>query len=172
MPGGRGTGGVARIGAAATGWALLWLAAWLLEAAAAMAAIWLAGRHGPALLAVLLNLAVCLRFATTLRPGEVPLITRYSRFDGVPASPRCDAYTRRLTAVWAVLLGLFALAQAGAVLDHWTTRQVSALEGALLLLLFLAEHPLRGRLFPELGPVTPLRTLRAMRLAIGARHAA
>ena len=36
----------------------------------------------------------------------------------------------------------------------------------------LAEHPLRGRLFPELGPVTPLRTLRAMRLAIGARHAA
>ena len=172
MPGGHGTAGGTRIGAVATGWAALWLLAWLLEGLAAMLAVWLAGRHGPALLAVLLNLVVCLRFAVTLRPGEVPLITRYSRFDGVPAASRCDAYTRRLTAAWAVLLGLFALAQAGAVLDLWTTRQVSALEGALLLLLFLAEHPLRRRLFPDLGKVTPWRTLRAMRRAIGARHAA
>ncbi len=153
-------------------WPAFWIGAVLLEVAAGGVAVWLAGRHGPALLAVLINLGVCLRFALTLRPGQVPLITRYARFDTAGLPPECEGYTRRLTAVWAVLLGAFALVQAGALLDLVTTRAASLVQGAAFLALFLGEHPLRGRLFPQLGPVTPWRTLRAMVTSFGTPHAA
>jgi uncharacterized membrane protein len=153
-------------------WPALWIGAALLEVAAGGVAVWLAGRHGPALLAVLINLAVCLRFAATLRPGRVPLITRYARFDpqGLPAE--CEGYTRALTLAWAVLTAAFALVHAGAVLDLWSMRLIALLQSAAFLTLFLGEHPLRAWLFPQLGRVTPWRTVRAMVSSFGAPHAA
>jgi uncharacterized membrane protein len=153
-------------------WPALWIGAALLEVAAGGVAVWLAGRHGPALLGVLINLAVCLRFAATLRPGRVPLITRYARFDphGLPAE--CEGYTRSLTLAWAALTALFALVHAGAFLDLWSTATVSLLQTAAFLTLFLGEHPLRAWLFPQLGRVTPWRTVRAMVNSFGAPHAA
>lgn len=159
-------------GMLARAWPAIWIGAALLELAAGAAAVWLAGRHGPALLGVLVNLAVCLRFGATLRPGRVPLITRYARFDpqGMPAE--CEGYTRRLTAIWAGLTLGFALVHAGAFADLWSTRAVSLVQTVAFLALFLGEHPLRAWLFPQLGRVTPLRTVRAMVTSFGAPHAA
>jgi len=131
----------------------------------------MAGPYGPPLLLAAVNLAVCVRFGVTLRPGSVPLITRYARFDEAGLPSACEGYTRALTAVWTAALALFALTHAAVVLDVWTARNVSAVESAALLALFLGEHPLRNRLFPQIGPATPLRTLRAMRMSFGASHA-
>jgi uncharacterized membrane protein len=171
MPGGRSQQS-ARIGMRALGWPAIWLGLLLLEVAAGGVLLWLAGRHGPALLASLVNLAVCLRFAVSLRPGSVPLITHYARFDEIGLPRECEGYTRRLTVAWAGLLGLFVLLHAAAMLDVWTTSAISTAESLAVLALFLGEHPLRGWLFPQMGRVTPLRTLRALRLSFGARHAA
>ena len=53
-------------------------------------------------------------FGRTLRAGHVPLITRMvTALDGVPLrelAPDLLAYTRRLTALWAGLLGALAIA--------------------------------------------------------------
>ena len=172
MAGGQGGRAGSRIGSCALRWPVIWLSLLVLEFAAGGALVWVAGAHGPALLAVAINMAVCLRFAVTLRAGQVPLITRFARADEAGLPHECERYTRRLTLLWAGLLGVFALLHAGVFLDSWTTRAASGVESFVLLLLFLGEHPLRARLFPQIGPVTPLRTLRAMRLALGARHAA
>jgi uncharacterized membrane protein len=131
-------------------------------------ALWLAGRHGPALVAVLVNLAVALRFAITLRPGQVPLITRYARCDAAGLPLHAEAYTRGLTAFWCWLLAGFALLHAAAMAGWWSTATLSLLQSAACLALFLGEHALRSRLLPELGRATPWRTVRA----IIAHHAA
>jgi uncharacterized membrane protein len=152
--------------------AALWCIGWLAEIGLGGLAVWLAGRHGPALLGVLVNLAVVMRFVVTLRPGRVPLITRYANHDEAGPVPQADGYTRALTAAWALLLGGFAALHAGAMLDLWASGDVALAQGAAVALLFLGEHWLRGRLFPGLGRFTPLRTFRAIRRSIGAQHAA
>ncbi len=153
-------------------WPALWVAAVALEVLAGGVAVWLAGEHGPAVIAILVNGLVCLRFAATLRPGQVPLITRYARFDrgGLPAE--CEGYTRGLTLVWTGFVALFTLAHAAPVLGLGTTAALSKVQTVALVALFVGEHALRNRRFPHLGPATPWRTLRAMWLSIGARHAA
>lgn len=171
LPGRRHRETVARLGALALGWPALWLGALALELAAGGVVFWLAGRHGPALLAVAVNLAVCCRFLVTLRRGSVPLITRYARSDEAGLPRECEGYTRALTAIWAGVLLLFAVAHAAPMLDLSTTGQVSVAQSVVLTALFLAEHPLRSRLFPQIGRATPLRTLRAMWMSVGARHA-
>jgi uncharacterized membrane protein len=162
---------IARISAVAGSWQALWLIALALEIAAGGVAVWLAGRHGPALVGLGVNLLVALRFAITLRPGAVPLITRYARHDPAGLPVRAEAYTRRLTGAWALLLGLFTLAHAAPMLGLWTLAMVSLVEGLACIGFFLGEHALRSRLFPELGRATPRRTLRAVCRAAGARHA-
>ncbi|MDN3568389.1 hypothetical protein QWZ14_28755 [Paeniroseomonas aquatica] len=161
---------VARTAAMASLWPGVWLVALGLEFAVGGLATWLAGQHGPALLGTAANLLVAWRFAATLRPGAVPLITRYARHDPAGLPPRAERYTRRLTAAWAILLGLFALAHAAATAGLWPLPAVSLTEAVLCTAGFLAEHLLRSRLFPELGRATPWRTFGAIRAA-GARHA-
>lgn len=162
---------MAGIGARLFGWPLFWIAAVLAELGAGGVLVWAFGRHGPAVLAVAANLAVCARFAVTLRHGSVPLITRYARHDRAGLPPGAEAYTRRLTAVWVWFLLAAAFVHAGAIIDIWTTAVVGTAQGVLMVALFLGEHPLRGRLFPELAPATPWRTFGAMRRAHEARHA-
>ena len=151
----------------------LWLVVLGLEALLGLGAVWLAGQHGPALIAVALNLFLVARFAMTLRPGRVPLITQYGRADPIGLPARCEFYTRGVTAAWAVLLAGFALVHAGAMLDLWHTADVALAQTIACTALFLAEHPLRSRLCPETGIATPWRTLRAVWLSIAAvpRHA-
>lgn len=102
------------------------------------------------------------RFAATLLPGREPLITHYTRFDFGRLPPECAGYTRRLTGFWAALLALAAPLQAAAPLAGLAPGAVAAAGSALMLGLFLAEHALRDRCFPHLGPATPARTLRAI----------
>jgi len=140
----------------------LWALAIVPEVALGTAAVWLAGRHGPALVGVMINLAVCLRFALTLQPGQVPLITRYARCDqhGLPAE--CEGYTRRLTLAWAGLLAGFALLHGLALLDLWGTAAVARWQGIAFAAGFLGEHVLRSFLMPQLGIATPWRTVAAI----------
>lgn len=153
-------------------WPVLWVAAIALEVLAGGAVVWLAGQHGPALLAVALNALVCARFAATLRPGAVPLITRYARFDRDGLPPECEGYTRALTWAWTVLIGAFSLAHAvPPLLGLGSTAMLSKAQGPIILALFLGEHVLRNLRFPHLGRATPWRTLRAMWASLGARHA-
>jgi uncharacterized membrane protein len=140
----------------------LWALAILPELALGAVALHLAGRHGPALVAMLINLAVCLRFALTLRPGRVPLITRYARCDRMGLPAECEGYTRRLTLAWAVLLGGFVLLHALAMGDLWATAPVARWQGIAFALFFLGEHVLRSLLMPQLGLATPWRTFSAI----------
>ncbi len=141
---------------------IIWLAGFALEAGVGTLLIAFAGRHGPALLAVLINLAIAARFAATLAPGRVPLITRYARLDEAGLPRECEGYTRALTLLWAVLLAVLALGHSGALLDLWTTRQMSWVQAVISTAVFLGEHPLRNRLVPAGGRATPLRTFRAI----------
>ena len=161
---------------AVSGWrrmALAGAALWLLAVAAELAlGAWVLrqlGAGGAVLVAILLNGLVGLRFAATLRPGGVPLITRYARADFAGLPVEGEVYTRRLTSIWAALLGLFTLAQAGPLLGLWSTQAVSLTQAAACAALFLGEHVQRNRSLPQLGRATPWRTLRAI---WGAHHAA
>lgn len=149
-------------------WPALWLLAVAAEISAGGVAVWLAGRHGPALVAVLVNAAVALRFAATLPAGQVPLITRYARCDPGGLPVRGEAYTRGLTGFWGCVLAGFALLHGLAMLGWWTTAALSLLQSTACLALFLGEHALRSHRLPELGRATPWRTFRA----IYAHHAA
>jgi uncharacterized membrane protein len=140
----------------------LWLLAVGTELALGAWAFRQAGAQGAVLLAILLNGLVCLRFAVTLRRGGLPLITRYARADSAGLPAEGEAYTRRLTAIWTMLLGLFAIAQAGPLLGLWSTRAVSLTEAIACVALFLGEHVQRNRSLPQLGRATPWRTLRAI----------
>lgn len=133
-----------------------------LEAAAGAAILDAAGRAGPALLAALGNLVAGLRFGLTLLPGREPLISRYSRFDAAGMPDADGRYTRRLTRLWALLLGGFALAFLAAALGLGSAAPLARLQPLACLGLFLGEHALRRRCFPGLGPVSPLGTLRAI----------
>lgn len=140
----------------------LWALAILPELALGALAVWLAGRHGPALVAMLVSLAVGLRFALTLRPGRIPLITRYARCDRMGLPAKCEGYTRRLTAAWAGLLAGFALLHGLAVLDLWSTASVAHWQGIAVTGFFLGEHVLRSLVMPQLGIATPWRTFAAI----------
>ncbi|TDH60267.1 hypothetical protein E2C06_22885 [Dankookia rubra] len=144
-----------------------------LESAGGAAILRLAGEAGPALLAALGSLAAGIRFGWTLRPGAEPLISRYSRFDAAGLPDPDGHYTRRLTAAWAVLLGGFALTFLAAALGLFPAAPLWLLQPALCTALFFGEHVLRRCCFPELGRVTPLRTLQAIyRCHRQVRHAA
>jgi len=158
---------------AASTFVVLAAAALATEMAVGAVAVALVGSDGPAVLAALGNFCVCLRFGATLLPGREPLISRYSRFDaGLPDAD--GTYTRRLTLVWSALLAGFALAYATAALASWSIAVISVVQPLTCGTLFLGEHVLRNRRFPEHGRATPLRTLRAIWLSHGAavRHAA
>lgn len=157
------------IGAAARAGAAFWVLALVLELALGAVAVWLAGRHGPALVGAALNLMIGLRFAATLRTGRVPLITRYARADMAALPPEAERYTRALTGIWAALLAGFAALHALAVLGHWSTGAVSLVQAILFPGFFLAEHVVRNRRLPQIGRSTPGRTLRAIVASVTAK---
>jgi uncharacterized membrane protein len=140
----------------------VWALAILPELALGALAFRLIGRHGPALLAMLVCLAICLRFGLTLRPGRTPLITRYARCDRMGLPAECEGYTRRLTAAWAGLLAGFTALHGLAVLDLWSTASVVRWQGFAFTGFFLGEHVLRSLMMPQLGIATPWRTFSAM----------
>lgn len=66
---------------------------------------------------VFINLAMLMIFASTLRPGREPLITKFHRLTvSRDVDPAIAAYTRRLTWVWALLFGAMMLESAALAL--------------------------------------------------------
>ena len=84
----------------------------LVTAATLVPALWLAGRFPGVLLytpPVVINLALCVLFARTLRPGREPLITGFARLGrGGQLAPDLARYTRTLTLAWACFFVLMA----------------------------------------------------------------
>ena len=153
-----------------------WLA-WRLAPAALLALAW--GLFGARVAAVVLALLPALAcaafawgFARTLRPGREPLIARYIRFDERRDDAECAAYAGRLTALWAVALGLAAVLQLVPLAAPWAGGAAAwhLLPLVALLLLFLGEHVVRSLCFPAGGIAWPAQTFRAILRAERARH--
>jgi uncharacterized membrane protein len=146
-----GAAGIAGCAAAAGLGALAW-ASGPGGAEAVLAALPLAG-----------SLALAWHFGRTLRPGQEPLITRYTRADIGAVSPAVMRYTRRLTLAWTGLFLAFAAVAAATLAGLGPPAGPSAaVTLGVSVLAFLGEHAVRARRFPELGPVRPARTLRAI----------
>ncbi|EHM01891.1 hypothetical protein HMPREF9946_01626 [Acetobacteraceae bacterium AT-5844] len=124
------------------------------------------------LLPALGMLLMAAHFGLTLRPGQEPLIARYTRYDPGVDLTECASYARGLTWFWTIvfllLTPLYAMAFLGTGEDGAIIMTAS---GALMLLLFLGEHVVRTLRFPHFGLATPVRTLRAVIAATVARHA-
>lgn len=88
-------------------------------------------------LPILVNGALCALFATTLRHGREPLISRFVAIIEEPeraAQPRVARYTRQLTWLWAILLG--AQAALLAILFAFAPEGVSAAFGGPVVAAF------------------------------------
>lgn len=85
-------------------------------------------------------------FGRTLLAGRVPLIERIARVRDPDLPPALRRYTRRLTALWCAYFLLAALLAATADWPMWWT---SALVWAGAVVLFVGEHGVRPRLFPD-----------------------
>ena len=147
--------------------ALLLLLPWALPASA-----WPFGfgewvGKGAAIFPALADAGIAWAFARTLRPGALPLIAEYIRFDERRDPVACAGYARGLTLFWAVTMAVLAAVELAAVLLGvdlgW------APEGTLLAL-FLGEHVVRSLRFPEGGIAWPAQTFRAILRAEVARH--
>jgi uncharacterized membrane protein len=123
---------------------------------------------GKLLIAVplLFNALMLSLFGGSLRPGRIPLITRFSRFERGPAvDPRIECYTRRLTALWAaffaaVLAVASAAALSGALVAASWICSVFAPGAAFAI--FIAEHLYRGFRKDVFGGASLFGTLRIM----------
>ncbi len=95
---------------------------------------------------------MALFFYRTLRPGQVPLITRVARREHPDLPPDMDQYTRKLTWIWTfcfVLLFAAALVLAPVLtLDLWS-RWAQGLGYVLPGALFLGEFAYRHYRFPN-----------------------
>lgn len=137
----------------------------------ALAAIVVSWQREPALLLFLppaaINVAMGLIFATTLRRGGEPLISRYARAErGGGALPADLArYTRRLTVVWSTYFFLAAavgvLLAVFAPLAVWSTF-ANVVSYVLVAVLFVGEHAFRTRRFAHYDHASLLRLLRTV----------
>jgi len=148
-----------------------WLLAGLAGALAALGALQAAAPVLEPRIALVLpptlgNLTVAGVFAYTLLPGHEPAIVRVARVSrGGPVPADLAAYARKVTWLWALLPAAVAAAALSALALHglaawsWIANVANP---ALLLLAFVGEHALRGRLFPQYGPASLRRTLRVV----------
>ncbi len=115
---------------------------------------------------------VMLTFARTLLPGREPLIATYCRLDAGRVPDECVPYTRRLTLLWAVLLGALAVETAAIQLSGragaWLA-SAGMVNLCLVVGIFVGEHWLRGVLFPHLPKPSLRRTGQAMLRAVTER---
>lgn len=119
---------------------------------------------------VIINLAVSLLFAFTLRNGAVPLIERLMRFEYGGETPPAPVarYARQLTWVWTVYFALAALAcatlAATASIETWSLF-ANVLNYVVATALVFAQYLYRAWRYRQYGLVMPWHTLRGM-----ARH--
>ena len=117
---------------------------------------------------ILIDTALALVFAASLRPLREPVITRFARMEHPTLPAELAIYTRRLTLAWATLFAAMAivalwLALRGS-LEAWSafTNVVSYL---LVAALFAGEHAYRRWRYRHLRHATLLELLRNVRSA-------
>jgi len=117
---------------------------------------------------ILIDTALALVFAASLRPLREPVITRFARMEHPTLPAELAIYTRRLTLAWATLFAAMAivalwLALRGS-LEAWSafTNVVSYL---LVAALFAGEHVYRRWRYRHLRHATLLELLRNVRSA-------
>lgn len=117
--------------------------------------------------AVVINLAIAVFFASTLRAGATPLVERMMRFEyaGEPPPVPVARYARRITWVWA---GYFAaVALTSALLAAWAPLEVwslfaNVLSYAMAVALLFGQYLYRFWRYRRYGIVMPWDTLRGM----------
>jgi uncharacterized membrane protein len=113
-----------------------------------------------------IHLALAWTFGVSLKPGATPLITQAAALVHEQFTPPMRAYTRRLTAAWAVYfvamtllsLGLYALAP-----WSWWSVYCSLVTPLAAGALFVGDHLWRRWRHPEFERVTLSGAVRAYR---------
>lgn len=104
-------------------------------------------------------------FGRTLLSGEEPLIHRISRLNRGVVPAELEAYTRRVTVLWTVLLIVMMAVSAAVGLtadpDTWSW-VVNIGMPAVSVTVFLVEHGYRAIVYRHLGHNSPVSTLRTM----------
>jgi uncharacterized membrane protein len=121
---------------------------------------------------VLINLAVAIIFGLSLRPGQVPLVTRLAiiHHDG-DLPPPLFGYTRLLTVMWTAVTGIMAVEAALLALfvdlSTWSWI-VSVANPAILITLFFGQFWYRSWRYRAYGKVTVSGAIRKIAAAGGA----
>jgi uncharacterized membrane protein len=118
------------------------------------------------LLPVLVYCALLVFFADTLRPGRVPLISRFAQMEQGELSAELRIYTRRLTVIWCVFFAAMAGLAMG--LAAWAPLQVWSLHTfffsyLLIAMLFLGEYIYRRWRYPHYRHASPWQLLQNIR---------
>ena len=123
------------------------------------------GAYALYLPSILVPALVLSAFAPTLLPGRVPLITRIATALDGPLSPQRARYTRSVTWLWVLALGLILLLTVGLLL-FWSPRAWSVFANfisyGLLAALFVGEYAYRRLRFPEHTPLNFRAFLRSV----------
>ena len=163
----------AALGLALVGWALLRLRQGPFAAVAAAVVIFTLGitlaSAMPALIVyappVVLNLALCVLFAGTLRAGSEPMITRFARAERGDMPADLAIYTRRLTQMWS---GFFALMAATSAVQALFASAMAwslftnVVNYALVLAMFIFEYGYRRIRYRHHRHATPMEFARRL----------
>lgn len=100
---------------------------------------------------ILVPCVVLTPFASSLRPGQIPLVTRIAALGREALEPEVRTYTRKLTWMWAMLLA--ALALAALLLALFAPLRIWSLftnfvDYLLVGLIFIGEYVFRRLRFP------------------------
>lgn len=122
---------------------------------------------------VLFNGALGYLFGSSLAPSRVPLCSEFAAIvHGRPLAPEIAAYTRRITAAWALffaaIVAVSALLFATASIEAWSTF-ANYLTLPLVALMFAAEHACRRFALPNVRRSGMVESFRAYRRATRAR---
>jgi uncharacterized membrane protein len=94
----------------------------------------------------------CVGFASSLRPGATPLVTRIATLANGPLPPAIAAHTRRVTIAWTILLAaLLAITLALTVWGPraWWSLFTNFITYALMGLMFIVEFVYRRWRYPD-----------------------
>jgi uncharacterized membrane protein len=114
---------------------------------------------------------VMVHFGRTLAPGKEPLITTYTRLDKGRVFDEVRGYTRGLTILWTVLMGVLVIET---VALRWFApaswiAPASLFNFCLMIGVFLGEHWVRRIIFPHLPMPSPWRTGQVMMQSLRGR---
>ena len=115
----------------------------------------------------LFNGALGYLFGRSLAPRREPLCSQFAAIvHGRPLAPRIAAYTRRITAAWALffaaVVAVSALLFATASIETWSTF-ANYLTLPLVVLMFTAEHACRRLALPDVRRSSMVESFRAYR---------